>query len=92
MTKDEAINILEEVSLLDDSMYQYNQWYCEALNMAIESLKTEAIPVEWIKSHMITHSEVINGDYFEDEALELNMYVSDLIERWKAEQRKEDGD
>lgn len=49
MTKEEAINILEEVSLIDDSMYQYNQWYCMALNMAIESLKTEAIPVWFIK-------------------------------------------
>ena len=49
----------------------------------------EAIPVEWLKSHMITAGEVANGDYFEDEALELNMYVSDLIERWQKEQRKE---
>ena len=50
----------------------------------------EAIPVEWLKSHMITHGEVANGDYFEDEALELNMYVSDLIGRWREEQRKEE--
>ena len=55
-----------------------------------EQPTVEAIPVEWLKSHMITHGEVVNGDYFEDEALELNMYVSDLIGRWQAEQRKEE--
>ena len=55
-----------------------------------EQPTVEAIPVEWLKSHMITHGEVVNGDYFEDEALELNMYVSDLIGRWQAEQRNEE--
>ena len=51
MNKFEAIEILEEVKILDDSMYQYNTTYLNALDMAIESLKTDAIPVEWIMTH-----------------------------------------
>lgn len=42
MTKEDAIEILEEVKLLDDSMYQYNQSYMEALDMAIKALKKMA--------------------------------------------------
>ena len=38
MTKADAKAILEEVSVLDDSMYQYSKTYLEALNMAIEAL------------------------------------------------------
>jgi hypothetical protein len=39
MDKETAIEILEEVKVLDDSMYQYNPTYMEALDMAIEALK-----------------------------------------------------
>lgn len=39
MTKQEAIEILEEVKELDDTMYAYNQAYMNALDMAIEALK-----------------------------------------------------
>lgn len=39
MTRREAIEILEEVKLLDDSMYAYNPAYEEALDMAITALK-----------------------------------------------------
>ena len=53
MNKFEAIEILEEVKILDDSMYQYNITYLNALDMAIKSLKTEAIPVEWIQKWMV---------------------------------------
>lgn len=49
MNKSEAIEILEEVKTLDDSMYQYNKTYLNALDMAIEALKAEAIPVKFIK-------------------------------------------
>ena len=38
MTKQEAIDILTEVKLMDDSMYQFNPAYLEALDMAIEAL------------------------------------------------------
>lgn len=41
MTTNEAITILEEVSLIDDSLYQYNEKYLEALEMAIQSLSAE---------------------------------------------------
>lgn len=46
MTEGEAIEILEEVKLLDDSMYQYNQSYMDALDMAIEALKKTGEMVE----------------------------------------------
>ncbi len=39
MTTEEAIEILEEVKELDDTMYAYNPVYMNALDMAIEALK-----------------------------------------------------
>ena len=39
MTKQEAIEILEEVKELDDTMYAYNPVYMNALDMAISALK-----------------------------------------------------
>lgn len=39
MTKQEAIEILEEVKELDDTMYAYNPAYMNALDMAIEALE-----------------------------------------------------
>lgn len=50
-----------------------------------EQPTVEAIPIEWLRKHMITYYEVVNGDYYADEAMELNQYVSDLIEKWYAE-------
>ena len=41
MTREESIAILEEVKENDDSMYQYNPTYLEALEMAIAALKAE---------------------------------------------------
>lgn len=41
MTREEAMAILEEVKTIDDSMYQYNPAYLEALEMAIAALKAE---------------------------------------------------
>ena len=42
MNIEEAKEILEEVRIVDDSIYQYNKAYLEALDMAIQAL--EAIP------------------------------------------------
>ena len=39
MTKQEAIEILEEVKELDDSIYSYDSSYMEALELAIEALR-----------------------------------------------------
>ena len=39
MTPEEAIEILEEVKELDDTMYAYNPAYMNALDMAIEAFK-----------------------------------------------------
>ena len=39
MTRNEAIEILEEIELMDDSIYAYNSAYMEALEMAISTLK-----------------------------------------------------
>ena len=45
MTNHEAIEVLEEVKTLDDSMFAYSQAYNDALDMAIEALKAqEPIP------------------------------------------------
>ena len=40
MTSSEAVAILEEVKTLEDSMYAFNQTYCDALDIAIEALKS----------------------------------------------------
>lgn len=39
MTPEEAIEILEEIKELDDTMYAYNPAYMNAMDMAIEALK-----------------------------------------------------
>ena len=41
MVKHEAIEVLEEVKMLDDSMFAYSQAYNDALDMAIEALKAQ---------------------------------------------------
>lgn len=41
MTKHEAVEILEEVRTLDDSMFAYSQAYNDALDMAIGALKAQ---------------------------------------------------
>ena len=41
MTIHEAVDILEEVKTLDDSMFAYSQAYNDALEMAIEALKAQ---------------------------------------------------
>ncbi len=43
MTNRDAINLLEEVKMLDDTMYAYNPCYEEALNMAISALEQPEI-------------------------------------------------
>ena len=40
MSREEAINILGEVKELDDSLYQYNIKYLEALDKAITTLES----------------------------------------------------
>lgn len=41
MTRHEAVEILEEVKTLDDTMFAYSQAYNDALDMAIEALKAQ---------------------------------------------------
>jgi len=41
MTKEDAVNILEEIKVIDDSMYQYSEAYMTALDMAIEALREQ---------------------------------------------------
>ena len=48
MTNREAINLLEEVRVLDDSIYAYNKAYSEALEMALTALEAEET---WYDTH-----------------------------------------
>ncbi len=48
MTNRDAINILEEVKILDDTMYAYNPSYLEALDMALTALEAEET---WYATH-----------------------------------------
>lgn len=59
MTREEAVEILEEVKTLDDSMFAYAQAYNDALDMAIEALKAQ-------EPRVMTSSEVMDYvGYFE---------------------------
>ena len=55
MTNHEAIEVLEEVKMLDDSMFAYSQAYNDALGMAIEALKAH-------EPHVMTLEEVTQHD------------------------------
>lgn len=46
MTRHEAVEILEEVKMIDDSMFAYSQAYNYALDMAIEALKAQGTSLE----------------------------------------------
>lgn len=48
MTNRDAINLLEEVKVLDDTMYAYNPRYLEALDMALTALEAEET---WYATH-----------------------------------------
>ena len=48
MTNRDAINLLEEVKILDDTMYAYNPNYLEALDMALTALEAEET---WYATH-----------------------------------------
>jgi len=68
MTREEAIAILEEVRAIDDSLYQFNKKYLEALDMALASLKTdEAYQLEYENRDFVeipkgmTNGEVIQA-------------------------------
>lgn len=41
MTRKEAIEILEEMKMLDDNLYTYNPLYLEARDIALGALKAE---------------------------------------------------
>ena len=63
MTIREAINLLEEVRVLDDSIYAYNKAYSDALEMALTALDAEeAYPYkeQWIP---VTQEEVFQAGY-----------------------------
>lgn len=79
MRKQDAVEILEEVKLLDDSMYQYDSNYLDALNMAIDSLKTEAIPIKWIREFL---NEI--GDAIENNGSLSNETIRYLSETYDA--------
>ena len=48
MTNRDAIELLEEVRMLDDTMYAYNPSYMEALDMALTALEAEET---WYATH-----------------------------------------
>ena len=46
MTRHKAIEVLEEIKMLDDSIFAYMQAYNDALDMAIEALKAQELPTD----------------------------------------------
>jgi len=50
MTREEAIEILNEVKAIDDSMFSYNESYMMAVDMAINALKAQETPIEKVAS------------------------------------------
>lgn len=91
MNKFEAVEILEEVKILDDSIYQYNITYLNALDMAIKSLKTDAIPVNWIKTVLEERHKVIEDKSNSEERILYYTEVEDAINEllvWWAERKE----
>ena len=66
MTTNEAITILEEVELIDDSIYQYNRKYLEALDMAIQSLEQTEKVTPIVRGRWLNVSKTIRDDYLGD--------------------------
>ena len=95
MRKQDAVEILEEVKLLDDSMYQYDSNYLDALNVAIESLKTEAIPIKWIREFLGEISDAIENNGLSNEVIRYLSETYDaiivLLNEW-AERKDEEGE
>ena len=95
MRKQDAVEILEEVKLLDDSMYQYDSNYLDALNVAIESLKTEAIPIKWIREFLGEISDAIENNGLSNEVIRYLSETYDaiivLLYAW-AERKDEEGE
>jgi hypothetical protein len=61
MTKHEAIEVLEEVKTLDDSMFAYSQVYNDALDMAIEALK--ALKAQEARVMTLEEVNALDWDY-----------------------------
>lgn len=72
MTEEEAIKKLKE------QQNEFNEHYIdyaginEAYNMAIRSLEAWEKVKEEIKSSLITHGQVVEGEYFADDAESIN--------------------
>ena len=88
MTENEAIEILEEVKELDDTMYAYNRAYMNALDMAIEVLKEvqqyrEIGTVEQVRNqkHNLEMAYKIISDY---EAIGTVEECREAVEKQKA--------
>lgn len=69
MTQEEAIEILKEVKTIDDSMYQFNSKYMEALDMAIEALKPKEITLEDVKAYCEPRNYVLVSKELFDEMM-----------------------
>ena len=65
MTKHEAIEVLEEVKTIDDSMFAYNQAYNDALDIAIDALKAQE-PIAPVKVNRYIDTDE-NGHWFSPE-------------------------
>lgn len=50
MTPNEAINLLDELKTIYDSMFQYSTFYMKALDMAIDALKKQ-VPTKPVGEH-----------------------------------------
>ena len=92
MNKSETVEILEEVKILDDSIYQYSKAYLEALDVAIDALKTDAIPINWIKAVLNVRHKVIEDKSNSEERIRYYEEVEDAINQlliWWAERKEE---
>ena len=77
MTREEAVEILEEVKTLDDSMFAYSQAYNDALDMAIEALKAQ-------EPRVMTWQEVIGAAI---ECKPLYIEVKDSVDKEPGDDR-----
>lgn len=86
MTNKEAIAILEEVKTIDDSMYQYNPAYLEALEIAIKALEQEPIVINEIPKDYKYDTETEDFLVYRHKYTGNEIHIERPVPRYKLEQ------
>ena len=82
MKNEEKVRLINAERL--KSLYVFREPKGRFYQGVIDAAPTvDAIPVEWLKKQAITHGQVVNGEYWPDDALAFNEAVKTILERWR---------